>query len=259
MRIIDIEKKNLKKINSNKEPLMYLTHRQFLNDESTYNRNILLNFSDNGKHGCRFNCPFCSWKNQECMEHDMIPTLENIDDFCEYRNFVGYKVTISGGGDPLFQYEKNKDTLIGIIKRINKNGYLADVITKEIDVVKNSPELKEMVNMFSFSEEKLNPNLLSLCKTLPLSRISIIFNSENYKYLNEYIQYYLDDVDLIYIREDFNKPNDFDKNIYEIKEIFRNFNGNSKIKFIRNDVCSNNYFLRNNEIYFGNDKKIYTL
>jgi len=257
------EIKNLERIGSSYlDPILYLTRRNYKNDRFTYNRNIILNFSENGKHGCRFNCKFCSWKNRIEVKSDIVPTMEDIDKFCKFHDFLGYKVTISGGGEPLFNYDKNKEKLFEIIKRINKNGLLVDIITKELNVVYENQDLRDLVNVWSFSEEKINEELLKVLKVVNGSRISKIFNKddETKEDLEEYINYYLPHTDMIYIREDFNKCDFNDEKSKEIiNYILKKFpkKYNPQIVFLRNDNCSNNYFLINNKVYHGNDDIIH--
>ena len=58
--------------------------------------------------GCHYNCPYCIVKENNL--HIPVTTLEGLDKFDDSLTVNNCNIiSISGGGDPLFQYEKHVD------------------------------------------------------------------------------------------------------------------------------------------------------
>ena len=95
---------------------------------------IFLNFSSDDKHGCSKNCSFCVFKNKPQY---MCPTVEDVNDFLfQYsQNNLAKSVVLSGGGDPLYNFEQNKDKVLAIINCIKKFEYQIIVQSYELDII----------------------------------------------------------------------------------------------------------------------------
>ena len=212
-------------------------------------RNIILNFSSkDSPHGCKFSCSFCNWKH---LKKSLVPRNEDIDRFLE--GFKGYKVILSGGGDPLFEYERNKSELKRIIDHIHKKGFLVEVITREFDAIKeNLVELKNLVDLWSFSIENVDEKYKSIMKLIgdrESIRISKILSND--PKIPEYIDYYSGCVFSIIFRENLNSIGE--QNFQEFMKSINDFltSEYSKIFYVPADVCSNNFFLQGNKILFS--------
>lgn len=256
-KIIEKDKKRLNKIGSNKDPILFFKkineNKKNGNLKFYVNHSLILNFGDN-EHGCKFKCKFCKFKTHLLMQQKQVPTKKDIDKFLE--GYGGYKVYISGGGDPLFEYEKNKDELNSIIDYLNEKGYLVNLITKEID---KAYLLADKINQFNFSVEKISINLLSQIKRIKELnpdcdiRISKIFNEkENIHYYIDYINYYLDYVDYIFIREDYNKKNFDNTKLFLKLNLIKNYIDKNKIVLFESKNCDISKYLIGNKEYNGN-------
>lgn len=242
---------NLKKIGSSKDPLWFKTSSRFRFGLITVNRNIIINFSDNGKHGCRFGCSFCNWKDREEMKSDLFPNKEALDIFLD--SYKGYRVIISGGGDPLFNYEKNNPRLISLINYIHSRGFLVDMITKEFDVVRNNPELDYLINYWSFSTEVRDENLIKTLDSIEAARISKLFDeNKSVKSYIDYIEFYKRHVTQIIFRQDYNNPN-LENNVSTpmlIKQLQMKY-GSDFIRYVPAITCSSGLFLMNDKVTTG--------
>lgn len=209
------------------------------------NLGIILNFAENGKHGCRFNCSFCNWKLQPESKQLLKPSKEDIDKLLE-----GKKqrfITISGGGDPLFNYEKNKDYLMWLISYLKDKGLAVEIITKEIDILKDNIHDFEGV-YFSFSSEIIDQKLLELLKMFPKDRVRISkLYSKNFKGLIDFIDFYAPFVRNIFIRENYLQ----NLNKVELKEYNKEIGNYKNSLFLTTKMCSKQHLLVGSEIRKG--------
>jgi organic radical activating enzyme len=205
---------------------------------------IILNFSENGNHGCRFKCSFCSWRTQP--EHKMLlkPNFEDIDRLIE-KSPKAKVITISGGGDPLYNYEKNRDYLISLIGYIKSKGLAVEIITREFEIIKeNLNDFKEVY--WSFSEEFLNQSLLGLIKQIGRRHIRLsIIHDFDYDRLQRYADFYAPHVRLIYVRENYLKPEMTQTQLLEFR---KRFNKRKNLELLRTKDCNKQYLLIGNEI-----------
>ena len=205
---------------------------------------IILNFSENGNHGCRFNCSFCSWKTQP--DHKMLlkPTFEDVDRLIE-KSPKAKSITISGGGDPLYNYEKNREYLLSLISYIKSKGLAVEIITREFDVVKNNlDDFKEVY--WSFSEEGLNKSLLDLIKMINRRYIRLsIIHDFNYDRIQRYADFYAPFVRWIYVRENYLKTELTQTQLLEFR---KRFNKEKNLELLRTKDCSKQYLLIGKEV-----------
>lgn len=214
----------LKKIGSDKDPSVFFNNISKAKEEGNIKyyipHSILLNFSENGKHGCKFNCKFCSIKNHPLMKNRLVSSNDEIDNFL--KGFGGYKVYLSGGGDPLYNYSKNKDEVNRIIDHLHEKGYLVNMITREYE---NALLIKDKINQFNFSTDYKDFNLLNICKEIKTTsevRISVVYDDKKSPdfYIDMY-NYYKDYCDAFYIREDYSLNNFSQGNIMNTKELIK--------------------------------------
>lgn len=247
------EAHRLRRIGSDKDPLLFHTQRSIAPGEGTKNRSIIINWADDqNQHGCRFSCKFCSWKEHARRIGRIVPSPNAIADFLQ--GFSGYKVTLSGGGDPLYNLKDNLDELMQIVETIHELGCLVEVVTKEISVVASTHNtLLREIDMWSFSTESRNPCVRDTIQQVDLSRLSkvIVPGDPGNQHLPEYIQYYLDSDNgpyQILLREDyFGRPTPAD--IPFINEAIQL--GQGRVRFLPNALCADNLFLINDKIHTG--------
>ena len=132
--IIARERARLALIGSRKDPALFQVQRQMRGGPNTMNRTVIVNFADESTtFGCRFACSFCSWRDKATETGDIYPTKEALACFLD--GYSGYKVTVSGGGDPLYKAEQNHGRLGQLVDWIHELGFLVEVVTKETAVV----------------------------------------------------------------------------------------------------------------------------
>ena len=247
------ESHRLKRIGSDKDPLLFHTQRSIAPGEGTKNRSIIINWADHqNQHGCRFSCKFCSWREHARRIGRIAPSPDAIADFLQ--DFSGYKVTISGGGDPLYNLEDNLKDLMQIVDTIHELGFLVEVVTKEIALVRSIHNTSlRSIDMWSFSTESRNPLIKEAIQQVDLSRLSkvIIPGDPGNQHLPEYIKYYTDGDRgpyQILLREDyFGRPTPAD--IPFINEAIQL--GQGRVRFLPNALCADNLFLINDKIHTG--------
>ncbi len=93
------------------------------------NHSILINWRDDGKLGCSKNCFYCNWRADENLSSFCLPDDKAIIDFVSHSEKS--TVTISGGGDPLYEFDKNKNKLFHLIDLIKSVGRKVRIVTRE--------------------------------------------------------------------------------------------------------------------------------
>ena len=86
------------------------------------NISIITNF------GCHFNCWYCVWKNHKLKKHNNFD-YNKLEDFLITHKNKG-KVSISGGGDPLYNYFENIKFWIWLIDICKKHNIKIDIHTR---------------------------------------------------------------------------------------------------------------------------------
>lgn len=161
---------------------------------------LFVHFPENGHHGCEKHCTFCLFDrldyNLPCK-----PTDEEILTFLERIEPDGI-IQICGAGDPLFNFNKNKDYLLHIIELIHSTGRPAQLVTKYTEVVAEymSTDLAP-VDMYVLSVEdedaaikNIIVDLLELGKEVRITKIANfgldIINEINWEALESYVDFY---------------------------------------------------------------------
>ena len=104
-----------------KEQQFYISNRLEI-PKGVSNHSILVN------PGCPFQCEYCNWKSHSLITTFDWPSLQDVENFL--KDFKGDKVTISGGGEPLFNYGKDSP-LNEILKTIKSLGFKTEIITRD--------------------------------------------------------------------------------------------------------------------------------
>ena len=275
--IIERERERLALIGSDKDPALFQAMRAHIRDDRTMNRSIIVNMADGEtRFGCRFKCKFCSWRDRATEAGDIFPTEEGVARFLD--GFKGYKVTISGGGDPLFKLEQNWPRMHQLIGWIHDLGFLVEVVTKETHIVRNTleaspllaikrPGLTEVIHridQYSLSYEGHSPSIVQEVRQISnhrLVRVSKVcspgFSDRNRQFPDrewDFIGQYCAAMRAggayqIVLREDFYDPNVTER---DAKDIARAVTiGAGTVKWLPNKTCSDNLFLIGEETYIG--------
>lgn len=170
---------------------------------------IFINFADNHL-GCSHRCPFCVYSKLDWNKF-WCPKTEDI---IEYLKLFpqGAPISISGGGDPLYQLDKNETRLRDILLVIKNNNYHIDMVTTEWTQILKYWNTLQMVDSWSFSIEYQDKELLSVVKFLReqnkevrITKLVNPHNSINYQALQNWVNFYrLPQVRLI-LRENFSQ------------------------------------------------------
>jgi len=95
------------------------------------NFTVITNFSN--KFACRKSCPYCSWNKSRLLPHGLQDKSKIVNFICECKKDF---ITISGGGDPLYNHSETKGDFFALVNLIKEHGYKVRVITREIDNIK---------------------------------------------------------------------------------------------------------------------------
>jgi hypothetical protein len=114
------------------------------------NFTIIVNWKKEG-FGCTKVCSYCNWRNSPLLPHGA-QSKQEISAFIQQcrKSFI----TISGGADPLYQFEDNLPALLSMIRIIKSHGFKVRIITREIQHV---AKLRGIVDFVSIS---LNADVL---------------------------------------------------------------------------------------------------
>jgi len=140
------------------------------------NRSILLNYEE-GKHGCRFACDYCGWRTHAMGRSLSIPTPGEMTSFL--KEFDGYRVTLSGGGDPLYEPNKNGQVFVSILDVLFDLGFLTTVITREYREAVRYP--RELVHQWCFSVDSCQTDARTALHDLGYGvqkRVAIVFDPD---------------------------------------------------------------------------------
>lgn len=235
------ERERLALIGSDRDPALFQSMRAFVRNDSTMNRSIIVNWAEPGRNfGCRFTCDFCSWRDRAEAMGDIAPTAQALDRFLA--GYLGYKVTISGGGDPLFNLERNLPRLQGLVDQLHAKGLLVEVVTKEIAVVRDLHDTAlKSIDMWSFSAEAPSKLIADTVRKVGLARISKVCSPGTVGKLAAYTRFYREaGAYQILFREDFyaTPPADDARTIAEVLRANRGL-----VRWLPNKTCSDNLFL----------------
>lgn len=174
---------------------------------------VYLNFTEDNRHGCIKNCSFCAFKLNPVY---MCPTEEDLKEFFSlYKNrLVTNKFLLSGGGDPLFEFEKNKDKVLMIFNVAKQFGLTPVLQSYELDTIdKYFNTLFKDVDTYYFSVEGYDEKLIKLADKLLKNNkevhISKIFNFSNkiqdinYTNIHNWINMYIEHSSALHLHENY--------------------------------------------------------
>ena len=227
--------------------------------------------------GCRFKCKFCSWRDRATETGDIFPTRKGLTRFLD--GFAGYKVTLSGGGDPLFKLDQNWPRMHELISWIHEMGFLVEVVTKETHLVRNTlnaspmlaakrPGLTEVIHridQYSLSYESHSTKIVEEVRDISrhrLVRVSKVctpgFSDRNRIFPNgewDFIGQYSAAMRAggayqIILREDANHVDGL--TIPDKESVSRAIHfGKGTVRWLTSKDCSDNFFLIGEDTYLG--------
>jgi hypothetical protein len=108
------------------------------------NFTIIVNWKKQG-FSCARACSYCNWRDSPFLPHGAQDTgaISAFIRQCR-KSFI----TISGGADPLYQFEENHGHLLSMIQTIKAHGFKVRVLTREIE---HLAKLRGIVDQFSIS------------------------------------------------------------------------------------------------------------
>ena len=276
--VIQRERERLALIGSEKDPALFQAMRAHVRDRRTQNRSVIVNFADEEtQFGCRFKCKFCSWRDRAVEAGDIYPTRERLTEFLD--GFLGYKVTISGGGDPLYLMQRNAGRLQQLVSWIHELGFLVEVVTKETSLVRNmlncTPQVAVFhsathaavtgIDAFSLSYESHSPGIVSEVKDIAkhrLVRVSKVcspgfsdrnrqFPDREWNFIGQYCAAMrAGGAYQILLREDANHIGELtDKDAESLRRAI--IRGGGSVRWLPNKTCSDNLFLIGGETFIG--------
>lgn len=210
-------------------------------------KSVFVNFSKNNTFGCDQHCPFCEWTKQNFNTY-YCPSKEDLKLF--NNNFPDdEKWQISGGGDPLYNFEENWPKLKELINNIHSLGHKVQILTRKIDVVnKYFDILKDYVDYWYFSVDyTISSDLKSVSSKLTLEHtyVNLVLNikedeSLNWEKIEQTIKEYEPYVNSIIFRNNFIHP--ISHKLYrEVREKLKNIS--EKTRFIPHSTSSIVLFL----------------
>lgn len=176
---------------------------------ATSSGSIFLNFPKENSltNGCKKQCNFCYWKN---FNIKLCPTNSEIEEYLKY--CWGNTISLSGGGDPLFDFDKNKKELERICDFLHSKNRKVELISTEWNTIESELDsfIKKNIDKFAFSAQKKDEKLLLLLKKISIHypkeniRIIKIYNkNETIEELLNFYEFYSDYVSIFYLRENY--------------------------------------------------------
>lgn len=149
------------------------------------------NFSIVTNFGCAKRCFFCAFANHR-LKHERRTIDWDYLDWC-IRRFTGPKVSISGGGDPLFELRKNLPTLERIVAICRNHGRQVDLHTNEdlldkLAVIESLGFHQVVVSTHTISEVRRE----ELTQLLKFSRVRavVVYVGQSLDWIRQWIQFY---------------------------------------------------------------------
>jgi hypothetical protein len=151
------------------------------------NISVITNF------GCRSNCWYCIWKGHKLEHCNDNTNWDRLDLFLRSHQDKG-KVSVSGGGDCLYEYDRHYDWWEKFFNLTNKYNLLVDVHTREKF---HDSSFWNKINRCVFSSDKLedDKHYLQWLKNRVKLRITHLITSDSTnKLIEDYLsfQYFYD-------------------------------------------------------------------
>ena len=252
------EQDALKRIESPKKVLDYAAAAMGPKSKAALPHQILVNFASD-HHGCRFSCSYCGWRTHNSCQKFMTPNFIAFDEFIE--GFAGYRIALSGGGDPLYHASlksgnnENYNRLAEIAFRLNTEGFLCDVITREYKTA-CLPKIMTLFHQICLSVDGIHGNALDASKKIcerGINRLRISAVMTRKKNIDEWVEelsFYGAYANAISVREDL-----FDSETRHIaigvtKKLHRR---GINVCFVPGNACLEGYFLMGTTVVRGQD------
>lgn len=204
---------------------------------------IILNY------GCSFKCHYCIWSNHKMIDNK---STSSIFDFNLLRKLIESKkfhkqVSISGGGDPLFNHKKDSDQrrlLLKIIEMLRKNDNTISLHTRFRDI---DSLILENIDQIVTSYDDLHENgykkfLQEISKNKLKVRMAKVAVSKNYDYIRDCIFAKEKDFQITYY------PNNKNPDLW-FKNLIRKINHKYEKLMLITRGDQKIYFQPNNKIY----------
>ena len=140
--------------------------------------------------GCNNSCWYCVWKNHPLSRCKDKTDWRMLEDFLRKGRYNGRdKVSVSGGGDPLYRYEENKEwwnRLFAITRQLRMK---IDVHTRE-RLFDN--DFWNKINRCSFSSDMLFEDedfLHYLCKVVKLRIVHLVTHNASFGLIDAYLRF----------------------------------------------------------------------
>lgn len=211
------------------------------------NSTIVVNWKDNG-FGCTETCSYCNWKTSKFLPNGCASD-ELIEEFVS--NASKDFITISGGGEPLFELDKNYDRLKRIADIIHSHGKMVRCITRNVELIDN---VLPFIDKFSISiDNKSGPLLEKLdgitkrkyieasIVLLPVDTQSIINMKGYFSKLRINLK-----LDKLILRENLNS---FERINWDDKELY----DNGRLMYVPRELCLGSEYLLENKVMTGYD------
>lgn len=165
-----------------------------------YNKGIIfVHFPENGHHGCGKHCQFCLFDRLD-YNIPITPTDEEVLNFLSLV-LPGHLIQICGAGDPLFNFDKNKDYLLHIIDLIHSTGRQVELVTKYTEVIAEFIDTDlAVVDTWLLSVEQKADQILALIdditsrgKKIRISKVANLtddIHAIDYDFLDSYVAFY---------------------------------------------------------------------
>ena len=107
------------------------------------NFTVLVNWKEKG-FGCAKACTYCNWRNSPLLPQGA-QSPEDVSAFISQckKSFI----TISGGGDPLYRFEENRDKLLSMANTIKAHGFKVRIITREVQHIEKLKGIADHVSI----------------------------------------------------------------------------------------------------------------
>lgn len=138
---------------------------------------------------CDSNCWYCIWKRHKLQYINDKTDWEKLEKFLSDNKDKG-KVSISGGGDPLYNYDKNIDWWIRFFGITSKLNILVDVHTRV--KFKNNTFWKKYINRCVFSSDYLknDESYLKYLASLTKVRIThLVTSNTSFDMIDSYLSF----------------------------------------------------------------------
>lgn len=256
--IIDEDRQALYLINSDKWKEFGDYFGSFSEGMSKKNMNhsLLLNLAKD-KHACKRECEYCNWRKHPFSQKWHYPGFLPMQQFL--KGFLGYKVTVSGAGDPLYDYEQHNHLIEELTEGIKSLGYLSCLITREYELAA-SADVQNQFFQISFSVDGKNGDAWYALKDIYCRKIvTIVYDpSKPLTFYKDIYDYYAPVISHMIIRQDMNELEITNNELFKINEkrkvLFMLFRAtNARVQYLPAEACLEAYYLLGKEEYIGNE------